>query len=60
VLLTYGEESPPNFALVVKKLSNIIPGSEVQEITGAGHSPLRTHPELYSEIIKTFILKHSG
>ncbi len=59
-LLTYGEESPPHFVSVVRKLSKIIPGSEVQEITGAGHSPLRTHPEKYSEILKAFIFKHWG
>jgi pimeloyl-ACP methyl ester carboxylesterase len=55
VLLTRGELSPPMFAPVVAKLVEVLPSVEVLTITGAGHIPHATHPEVYAQAIIGFM-----
>lgn len=55
VLLTHGQKSEEFFRLIVERLHEIIPGSSKQQLEGIGHVPQLTHPEQYSELIKSFI-----
>lgn len=55
VLLTLGDQSPPVFAPVVSLVAEALPTAEVRTISGAGHIPHFTHPDIYSEVITEFI-----
>ena len=54
-LLTMGDESPPFFAPVIRKLAGALPQVKVVTIKGAGHVPHVTHPEAYVAEIEGFI-----
>jgi pimeloyl-ACP methyl ester carboxylesterase len=60
LLLTLGNQSPPTFAPVVRKLARILPHAETLTFDGAGHVPHVTHPEAYVEAVTAFIRKHEG
>ena len=60
VLLTMGDQSPPTFAPVVRKLARAIPRVEVRTIVGAGHVPHATHPDVYVATIAAFVRAHDG
>lgn len=53
VLLTIGEESPPVFEPVVRKLAETLPGATVATLK-TGHIPQITHPDLYVETLTAF------
>ena len=58
VLLTMGDQSPPIFAPVIRKLARMLPPAEVVTLEGAGHIPHATHPEMYVETIDRFARQH--
>lgn len=60
VLLTTGEQSPPTFAPVIRKLTEALPRAEVVTLAGTGHIPQVTHPALYVNVVRTFVRKHSA
>jgi pimeloyl-ACP methyl ester carboxylesterase len=57
-LLTIGDQSPPTFAPVIAKLSDVLPNVEVVTLPGAGHIPHVTLPDAYVEAIMAFIRKN--
>jgi len=58
VLLTLGDQSPPMFAPVVRRLAGILPHTETLTFSGAGHIPHVTHPEAYIKAVTSFSRKH--
>jgi pimeloyl-ACP methyl ester carboxylesterase len=58
-LLTQGDQSPPTFARVARKLAEAMPQAEVRTFPGAGHIPHVTHPDAYAEAMIAFLRKHS-
>jgi pimeloyl-ACP methyl ester carboxylesterase len=60
VLLTLGDQSPPIFAPVVRKLAEALPRAKVHTFAGAGHIPHVTHPDAYVEAIGSFVRKNSA
>lgn len=60
VLLTTGDQSPPTFAPLIRKLAEALPRVQVVTFEGAGHIPQITHPELYVEAVTTFVRKHAA
>lgn len=60
VLLTTGDQSPPTFAPVVRKLAEALPRAEVVSLTGTGHIPQVTHPDLYVNAVTAFVRKHAA
>lgn len=60
VLLTTGEQSPPTFAPVIRKLAGALPRAEVVMLPRAGHIPHVTHPDLYVETMTGFVRKHAA
>jgi pimeloyl-ACP methyl ester carboxylesterase len=58
ILLTRGGQSPPIFAPVLDKLSRVLSPAIV--LPDAGHIPHVTHPEAYSQVIKTFVSRKGG
>lgn len=55
VLLTAGDQSPPPFAPVIRKVAEALPRAEVVTLAGAGHIPQVTHPERYVEAVVAFV-----
>jgi pimeloyl-ACP methyl ester carboxylesterase len=60
VLLTYGDQSPPWFAPVIRKLAEALPQAETLTFEGAGHIPHGTHPDAYVAATTAFIRKHDA
>jgi pimeloyl-ACP methyl ester carboxylesterase len=60
VLLTTGEQSPPPFAPVIRKLTEALPRAEVVTLAGTGHIPQVTHPDLYVNVVTAFVRKHAA
>jgi len=58
-LLTQGDQSPPEFALVITKLAESLPSVEVRTFTGVGHVPHMEDPEAYVEAVASFALRHT-
>jgi pimeloyl-ACP methyl ester carboxylesterase len=58
VLLTLGDQSPPIFAPVVRRLAAALSAVEVVTIAGAGHIPHVTHPDAFVEAITAFVQSH--
>jgi pimeloyl-ACP methyl ester carboxylesterase len=48
--LTMGSESPPFFARVIQRLTDVVPDTTVETIEGTGHVPQLTTPERYVEV----------
>ena len=59
VLLTQGDQSPPQFAPVITKLAEALPSVEVHTINGTAHVPHMEHPEAYVEALTAFVHKHT-
>jgi pimeloyl-ACP methyl ester carboxylesterase len=59
-LLTTGEQSPSFLSETITRLGTAIPSAHVVTIPNAGHSPQRTHPEAYVDLIAGFIRRHTG
>lgn len=59
VLLTIGELSPSNYALVLDKLAEAIPHAERLTFAQAGHLPHATHPAAYVEAARAFLQAHT-
>ncbi len=57
-LLTIGDQSPPTFAPVIRKLADILPRAATRTFAGAGHIPHATHLEDYVAATTTFIREH--
>jgi pimeloyl-ACP methyl ester carboxylesterase len=57
-LLTCGDQSPPTFAPVVRRLAEVLPRAETLTFAGAGHIPHATHPDDYVAATTAFIRKH--
>jgi pimeloyl-ACP methyl ester carboxylesterase len=54
-LMTTGDQSPPFFEPVVRKIAGVLPQAKVVTIPGAGHVPHVTHPEAYIAVISAFV-----
>jgi pimeloyl-ACP methyl ester carboxylesterase len=54
VLLTAGDQSPPIFAPVERRLAELLPQAERVTYAGAGHIPHVTHPEAYVAALVAF------
>ena len=59
VLLTMGDQSPPTFGPVVRKLAQALPHAGVMTFPEAGHIPHVTHPDAYAEAILAFLRNHA-
>ncbi len=59
LLLTYGDQSPPFFAGVIRRIAAAVPQAKVLTFEGAAHVPQRTHPEAYVEAVTSFIEEHA-
>ena len=57
LLLTFGEKSPPQYAHVVRKLTEAAPHAELMTFPESGHLPHVTHPDVYVDAVTTFISK---
>ena len=57
ILITQGDQSPPTFAPVVRRLVGILPHAETLTFDGAGHIPHATHPDAYVEAVSVFVRK---
>jgi pimeloyl-ACP methyl ester carboxylesterase len=51
VRLTQGSESPPTFAAVIDRITQLIPHAGRETIAGAGHAPQLTHPDRYVRVM---------
>lgn len=60
VLLTTGELSPPAFAPIAERITDVLPAVAVHTFPGAGHVPHVTHPDAYIEATTDFIHKNSA
>jgi pimeloyl-ACP methyl ester carboxylesterase len=58
-LLTMGDQSPPTFAPVVRRLAEVLPNVDIVTFPGAAHVAQVTHPDAYVETIIGFISKNS-
>lgn len=59
VLLTTGEQSPPQYAPVIRKLAAALPQAETSTFPGLGHVPHVTDPTTYVEAISSFVRKQA-
>ena len=57
VLLTVGDQSPAQFAPIIRKVAAILPHAETQTFPGVGHIPHATHPDVYVDAVTRFIQK---
>ena len=57
MLLTLGDQSPPFFAPIVRKLADALPSIEVFTFEGAGHIPHLSHPRAYADCVRAFVRK---
>ena len=55
ILLTRGTVSPRYMQLVSDRVGDLLPNAETAVVEGAGHSPHITHPDVYAEIIESFL-----
>jgi len=55
VLLTTGDQSPPIFRLVERRLAELLPQAHRVTYAGAGHIPHVTHPEAYVAELLMFV-----
>jgi pimeloyl-ACP methyl ester carboxylesterase len=60
VLLTGGDQSPPTFAPVMRKVAQALPRANIVTLAGAGHVPHVTHPEVYVETVAAFVRRHDA
>jgi pimeloyl-ACP methyl ester carboxylesterase len=60
LLLTHGDQSPPFYAQVVRRIAPAVPQAKVLTFEGAAHVPQRTHPHAYVEAVTSFIAEHAG
>ncbi|WP_217702795.1 alpha/beta fold hydrolase [Nocardioides guangzhouensis] len=54
-LLTSGDQSPPVFAPVERRLAQLLPQARQTTYAGAGHIPHVTHPAAYVAEVIAFI-----
>ncbi len=59
VLLTQGDQSPQQYAVVIARLSAALPSADVRTFEGAGHIPHTTHPKAYFESVTDFVRQHT-
>ncbi len=60
LLLTHGDQSPPFYAEVIRRIAAAVPQAKVLTFEGAAHVPQRTHPDAYVEAVTSFIHEHTG
>ena len=44
----------------IREVASLIPGAELREIAGSGHSPYFEVPEVFNRIVDDFVGKHSA
>ena len=54
-LLTQGDQSPPFFGVVLKKVASALPHAQHHVYAGAGHVPHLTHPDEYVRVLTRFV-----
>ncbi len=54
-LITVGSASPPFFSPIVTRVAGTIPQARQHTFEGAGHVPHSSHPDLFVEVITSFI-----
>jgi len=54
-LLSEGDQSPPFFAIIVKKLAAALPQAQHHVYRGSGHIPHLTDPDEFVEVVSRFI-----
>ena len=59
VLATCGELSPPGAAEVVRALGAALPNATVRVLTGVGHAPQRSDPDMVVGVLGTFLLERN-
>jgi pimeloyl-ACP methyl ester carboxylesterase len=59
-LLTMGEQSPPFFPLVVRRIAAAVPHARMHTYAGAGHVPHLSHTEDYLRVVTRFLAEHAG
>jgi pimeloyl-ACP methyl ester carboxylesterase len=59
-LLTVGDHSPPMYATIVEKLTDVLPDPEVVHLRGTGHIPQVTHPDMYADEVLVFTRRHAA
>jgi pimeloyl-ACP methyl ester carboxylesterase len=53
-LLSEGDQSPPFFAVILKKIASALPQAQHHVYRGGGHVPHLTHPDEFVEVVRTF------
>jgi pimeloyl-ACP methyl ester carboxylesterase len=56
VLFSQGDQSPPMFSPIIRRLADAAPHARLHTFSGAGHVPHLTHPEQYVHVINDFLL----
>lgn len=59
-LLTSGDQSPPMFRHIERRLAKLLPQATRIRYAGAGHIPHVTHPEEYVATLVDFIEAHEA
>jgi pimeloyl-ACP methyl ester carboxylesterase len=54
-LLSEGDQSPPWFPVIIRRLAEVLKRSQRQVFLGAGHVPHMTHPDDYVKTVTDFI-----
>jgi pimeloyl-ACP methyl ester carboxylesterase len=55
ILLTRGTVSPRYMQLLNDRLVELLPNADGAVVEGAGHSPHITHPDVYADLIESFV-----
>ena len=58
-LLTLGDQSPPTFAPIVKKLAAVVPQSRTRDFRGSGHIPHVTDSDAFVATVAEFVGEHT-
>jgi len=54
-LLSTGDQSPPFFPLVIRRIASALPRAALRTYAGAGHVPHVSHPEEYVRVLTEFV-----
>jgi pimeloyl-ACP methyl ester carboxylesterase len=54
-LLTYGDQSPPFFAPIIRRIHAVMPSSQLVQLQGVGHVPHMTRPDEWVKRLTDFV-----
>jgi len=59
ILVTSGERSPRLYGAIASRLTEILSFPSTQQLPDAGHLPQWTHPDLYADVLLTFLVERN-